>query len=304
MIKAEHLTKYFGEFKALSDASLHVKEGSIYGLVGPNGAGKSTIIRHITGAMRADSGNVFVSGENVYENARVKSMMAYIPDDIFYNNSDTLIDLKNLYKGLYKDFDEELFKKMEECFPAIDVKKTVRSYSKGMQKQAAFYLSICTRPKIMILDEPVDGLDPVMRRQIWSIILSDVAENGTSVLISSHNLRELEDVCDHVGIMDHGKVILERSLEELQGNVTKFQMAFSGEKPEIPGELDVMHSEISKSLVTLIIRGNAEIINEKLLKLDPLFLDMIPLTLEEVFIYEMGGEGYDVKNISSVDIQK
>ena len=176
----------------------------------------------------------------------------------------------------------------------MDPKKSLRSFSKGMQKQAAFLLSLCTRPDVLILDEPVDGLDPVMRRQVWSLILQDVAERQITVLVSSHNLRELEDVCDHVGIMHQGKMLLERSLTELQGNIIKVQVAFNGKRP---ADLEIVHSSQSGRLETLIVRGEQEEIRAKVQAAEPLFFDLMPLSLEEVFVYELGGVSYDVKNI-------
>lgn len=232
MIEVINVTKRFDMFTALDQVNMHVKKGAIYGLVGPNGAGKSTIIRHITGAYRQDAGEIRVNGQIVYENAAVKAEIAYIPDDIFYYNQANMKDMVRFYKDMYPSFDKELFERLQECFPSISLKRAIRRLSKGMQKQAAFWLAICCRPKLLILDEPVDGLDPVMRRQIWSLLMSDVAEHGTTVLVSSHNLRELEDVCDHVGIMHHGKVIMEKSLDDLQGSVSKIQVAFDSEKSE------------------------------------------------------------------------
>ena len=191
MIQVNNLIKTFDGFKALDGVNMNVKRGSVYGLVGPNGAGKSTLIRHITGVMRPDAGEVFVDGENVYENSSVKSKMAYIPDDMFYFVQSDTIEMMKYYKGMYRNFDEKMFYRLQEFFPAIDVKRNIRKLSKGMQKQVAFWLSLCCRPKLIVLDEPVDGLDPVMRRQVWTFLLDDVTENGTTVMVSSHNLREL-----------------------------------------------------------------------------------------------------------------
>ncbi len=201
MIQVNDVVKTFSGFKALNHTNMHVPKGSIYGLVGPNGAGKSTIIRHITGGYLQDSGEIYIGGETVYENPATKAKFAYIPDDVFYFIQANTLDMMKYYKGLYPKFDEELFNKLRVCFPEVNPKANIRTLSKGMQKQVAFWLSLSIRPELIILDEPVDGLDPVMRRQIWSLIMSDVAEFGTTVLVSSHNLRELEDVCDYVGIL-------------------------------------------------------------------------------------------------------
>ena len=297
MISVEHVYKSFDGFAALKDTTLQVKKGAIYGLVGPNGAGKSTLIRHLTGIYRQDEGIITIDGEKVYENAALKDKIAYIPDDLFYFSNASTMTMKRFYKGIYKNFDEELFEKLAEAFPSIDRKRNIRRLSKGMQKQVAFWLAISCRPDVMILDEPVDGLDPVMRRQIWSIIMSDVAEYGVTVLVSSHNLRELEDVCDHVGIMDHGKVILERSLDELQSSVCKIQVAFAEENPLLPKDLYVMNHTTAGRVHTLIVKEHPDVAREKLKSLQPLLLDVLPLTLEEIFIYELGGKDYAVKEI-------
>lgn len=297
MIRVENVCKDFDGFRALSHLNMHVPKGSIYGLVGPNGAGKSTIIRHIVGDFRQDTGSVLVDGAPIYENIEKKAKIAFIPDDIFYFMQANTNDMKKFYQSIYPGFDAELFEKLKVCFPAVNVKRNIRNLSKGMQKQVAFWLAICCRPELLILDEPVDGLDPVMRRQIWSLMMNDVAERGTTVLVSSHNLRELEDVCDHVGIMDHGSLLLERSLSELQGGVSKIQIAFEGEMPALPDDLQVLHQSRSGRVHTLIVRAAQGVASQALAKLQPILLDEIPLTLEEIFIYELGGVDYAVKDI-------
>lgn len=295
MIEVRSVTKTFDSFKALDELTLTAPAGGIYGLVGPNGSGKSTIIRHITGVYRQDSGEVLVCGEPVYENDAVKSRIAYIPDDIFYFTQSGVRDMMRFYRGIYPKFSAERYEKLREVFE-LDEKKPIRRMSKGMQKQAAFWLSMCFQADVLVLDEPVDGLDPVMRRQIWSIIMSDVAEHGTTVLVSSHNLRELEDVCDHVGILDHGKMLLERSLAELQDNIVKVQVAMP-DGAALPQGLDVVNDSTAGRLHTVIIRGDAAEVENRLAAAQPLFLDILPLTLEEIFIYELGGADYEVKNI-------
>ena len=291
MLEVKNLTKTFGKFKALDDLSMTVPQGAVYGLVGPNGAGKSTAIRHITGIYRPDSGTVTVQGQPVYENPAVKERIGYIPDDIFFFPSASLEEMHRFYRGIYPRFDEALYTRLQEVFQ-LPKRGQLRRFSKGMQKQAAFHLSICTRPELLVLDEPVDGLDPVMRRQVMSLILSDVAQQGTTVLISSHNLRELEDVCDHVGIMDHGKMLLERSLADMQGNTVKLQLA-----GEVPEGLEVLHAVENGRLKTLVVRGSAQEITARIQASDPAYFDVLPLSLEEIFIYELGGVDYEVKNI-------
>ncbi len=300
MIKVENLVKNFNGFCALDHVNMHVPKGSIYGLVGPNGAGKSTIIRHITGIYRPDMGTVLVDGTPVYENVAAKSRIAYIPDELYYFFQSSTLEMKQFYAGMYPDFDNALFEKLQEFFPSINVKQSIRRLSKGMQKQAAFWLALCCNPALLVLDEPVDGLDPVMRRQLWSLILSRVQEQQTTVLISSHNLRELEDVCDYVGFMHQGKVLLERSLCELQSTVSKIQVAFRSGipgMPVLPEQIDVLHMSNMGRVYTIIARGNPQEIKKALEAMDPLLVDVLPLTLEEIFIYEMGGADYAVKDI-------
>ena len=291
MLEVRGLTKTFGATKALDDLTMTVPKGAVYGLVGPNGAGKSTVIRHLTGVYRPDSGSITLDGAPIYENPDAKVRIGYIPDDIFYFPSATLEEMRSFYRGIYPQFNDQLFERLFEVFQ-LPRKGQLRRFSKGMQKQAAFHLSICTRPDVLILDEPVDGLDPVMRRQVWSLILSDVAQRETTVLISSHNLRELEDICDHVGIMDHGKMLLERSLADMQGNTVKLQIV--GPAPQ---DLEILHESSSGRLQTLIVRGSAQEVEAKVKPLNPAYFDILPLSLEEIFIYELGGVNYEVKNI-------
>lgn len=300
MIVTEGLVKKFGDFAALDHASIHVPRGSVYGLVGPNGAGKSTLLRNVMGIYRPDEGTVTIDGEPVWDNDAIKQRIAFIPDELFYFPTATLLDMRDLYRGLYRGFDEGLFERLGKAFVAIDPTRQIRHLSKGMQKQAIFWLSISCRPDVVLLDEPVDGLDPVMRRQVWSIILSDVAEHGTTVLVSSHNLRELEDVCDYVGIMHQGRILLERSLADLEGSVCKVQVAFAGDSldsPDLPSDLTVLHREQQGHVCTLIVRGERDRIVALFTALRPLVLDVLPLTLEEVFVYEMGGSDYGIKDI-------
>ena len=291
MLQIANVTKTFGTVKALDDLSMSVPQGCVYGLVGPNGAGKSTAIRLLTGIYRPDSGTVTLEGMPVYENPVSKERIGYIPDDIFYFPSASMDEMRSFYRGIYPKFDNALYERLFEVFK-LPRKGSIRRFSKGMQKQAAFHLSLCTRPEVLILDEPVDGLDPVMRRQVMSLILSDVAENGTTVLISSHNLRELEDVCDHVGIMNQGRMLLEKSLADMQGSTVKLQMV--GDAPE---GLQILHESQTGRLKTLVVRGSAEEVSQKVSTTNPVYFDVLPLSLEEIFIYELGGAAYEVKNI-------
>ncbi len=296
MIEIRDLKKSFDGFFALNGVNATIQKGSVYGLVGPNGAGKTTLIKHLAGVFIPDSGSICIDGQPVFENLSVKSRIAYIPDDIYFFPQASILDMKKYYKSIYPSFDEVRFQKLQEIFP-INPKKSLKRFSRGMQKQAAFWLGICIRPHIMLLDEPVDGLDPVMRRKVWSILLQDVAEKEMTVFVSSHNLRELEDVCDHVGIMHEGRIVLERSLSELQNNIVKLQVAFEGKLPEEIDKLNILSKQSSGRIWILIVRGNREDILNHVHTLNPLLVDALPLSLEEIFIYELGGMDYAVKNI-------
>lgn len=297
MLEANNVVKTFDGFRALDGANMTVPRGAVYGLVGPNGAGKSTIIRHFTGVYRPDSGQVTLDGQPVYENPAAKSRMAVIPDDWYYFPQASIRDMARLYAGTHPFFSWDRYHKLREAFP-LPEKQLLRRMSKGMQKQAAFWLVMSCMPEVLVLDEPVDGLDPVMRRQVWSLLLGDVADRGTTVLVSSHNLRELEDVCDHVGILNHGKVLLERSLSDLQDNTVKLQVAYQGvTEPPLPAELNILHRSHVGRVYTYIVRGSSQEIMRRMQITEPVLLESIPLTLEEIFIYELGGVDYAAKDI-------
>ena len=288
MLKLDNVTKTFGTFKALDCLSLSVPKGAVYGLVGPNGAGKSTVIRHLTGIYQPDSGTVTVAGQPIADDPNLKERIGYISDDVFYFPAANMEDMHRFYRDVYSRFDETLYQKLKEVFPLPT--GSIRRFSKGMQKQAAFHLTLSARPDVLILDEPVDGLDPVMRRQVMSLVLSDVAERGTTVLISSHNLRELEDVCDHVGILDHGKMLLEKSLADMQGGTVKLQIV-----GDAPAGFPILHESRSGRLSTFILRGSYPQVEERCRQMNPPYFDVLPLSLEEIFIYELGGVNYEVK---------
>ena len=297
MLEAKNVVKTFDGFRALDGLTMTVPTGAVYGLVGPNGAGKSTIIRHLAGIYRQDSGEVLLDGQPVYENPAVKRRMTVIGDDWYYFPQANIREMAHFFAGLYPAFSWERYEKLKQVFP-LDEKMMLRRMSKGMQKQAAFWLTVCCMPEYLILDEPVDGLDPVMRRQVWSLLLGDVAERGTTVLVSSHNLRELEDVCDHVGILDHGRVLLEWSLSDLQDNTVKLQVAYPGvTEPVLPAELNILHRSHVGRVYTYIVRGSREDILRRMQITEPVLLESIPLTLEEIFIYELGGVDYAAKDI-------
>ena len=297
MLEAKNVVKTFDGFRALDGLTMTVPKGAVYGLVGPNGAGKSTIIRHLAGIYRQDSGEVLLDGQPVYESPAVKRRMTVIGDDWYYFPQANIREMARFFAGMYPAFSWERYEKLKQVFP-LDEKMMLRRMSKGMQKQAAFWLTVCCMPEYLILDEPVDGLDPVMRRQVWSLLLGDVAERGTTVLVSSHNLRELEEVCDHVGILNKGRVLLERSLSDLQDNTVKLQVAYQGvTEPVLPAELNILHRSHVGRVYTYIVRGSSEEILRRMQITDPVLLESIPLTLEEIFIYELGGVEYAAKDI-------
>ena len=297
MLEVKNAVKTFDGFRALDGLTMTVPKGAVYGLVGPNGAGKSTIIRHLAGIYRQDSGEVLLDSQPVYENTEAKRRMAVIGDDWYYFPQAGIKEMAKFYAGIYPAFSWERYEKLKQVFP-LDEKMMLRRMSKGMQKQAAFWLTVCCMPEYLILDEPVDGLDPVMRRQVWSLLLGDVAERGTTVLVSSHNLRELEDVCDHVGILNHGTVLLERSLSDLQDNTVKLQVAYQGvTEPVLPAELNILHRSHVGRVYTYIVRGSSQEILRRMQITEPVLLESIPLTLEEIFIYELGGVEYAAKDI-------
>ena len=299
MIQVNNVVKTFDGFRALDGLTMSVEGGSIYGLVGPNGAGKSTILRHIMGVYRPDSGSVLADGQPVYENPAVKQKIAVIPDELYYFLSASTRDMMRFFKGFYPRFDGARYEALKDVFTTINEKQPIRRLSKGMQKQAAFWLAMSCCPDYLLLDEPVDGLDPVMRRQVWSLLMADVSEYGTTVLVSSHNLRELEDVCDHVGIMNKGKILLERSLSDLQDNIVKLQAVWpeGTGAPSLSRDVEILHTSQVGRVYTYIVRGSAREVTERLAGYRPLMMEALPLSLEEIFIYELGGEQYAVKEI-------
>ena len=295
MIEVRDLVKRFEMKRALDGLNLHVSDGAVYGLVGPNGAGKSTLLRHLTGIYQQDSGEVLVHGEYVFDNPSIKAEIAYIPDEIPFWTQATVNDMRQFYASVYPGFDNDFCDRLQKEF-CLDGKLMMRKLSKGQQKLAAFQFALAQRPRIVILDEPVDGLDPVNRRSIWGTLLGDVAERGTTVLVSSHNLRELEDVCDCVGIMNRGRMLLERSLSELQESIVKIQTVLP-EGATLPKDLNVLHREETGRLLRLVLHETAEAASEKLGDCKPLFLDILPLTLEEIFIYELGGRDHEANSL-------
>ncbi len=297
MIKVKNVTKYFDDFKVLDNLSLNVPKGAIYGLVGPNGAGKTTIINHINGVLKPLRGEITINAEPVYENVKIKQTVINIADDWFYYSTYTVKQMANFYKNIYPQFNSERYEAIKEVFK-IDEKRQIRKLSKGMKKQVAFWLSLSAMPEVLILDEPLDGLDPVMRKQVLNLVIADVTDREMTVLVSSHNLRELEDICDWVGIIHEGRMIMEKPLDDLKGAVHKYQLILDENIAEKLSEnKNVLHISKTGSVYSVIMRGEADSTHEKLKELSPHLCERISLTLEEVFIYELGGLGYDFKNI-------
>lgn len=294
MIKVSDVTKYFDDYKVLNEISLHVRKGTIYGLIGPNGAGKTTIINHINGVLKPLLGEITIGGEKVFENENIKKKVLNISDDWFYFSTFSIKEMAKFYAKVYPDFNRERYEAIKEVFK-IDEKRQIRKLSKGMKKQVAFWLSLSAMPDVLILDEPLDGLDPVMRKQVLNLVIADVADREMTVLVSSHNLRELEDICDWVGIIHKGKMIIEKPLDDLKGNVHKYQVVFGEKKLEKAENL--LHISNTGNVYNVILRGDAEETLSQLKEFSPVLLERVSLTLEEVFIYELGGLGYDFKNI-------
>ncbi len=297
MIKAKGIVKTFGDFCALDGFDMSVKKGSIYGLIGPNGAGKTTIINHLMGVLKANSGEILIDGEPVWENSQLKQKVLCINDDWYFYPSFTVKEMARFYENMYEGFNCERYEALGKILE-IEENRQIRRLSKGMKKQVAFRIVLSCMPEVLILDEPLDGLDPVMRKQIMNVIISDVAEREMTVLVSSHNLRELEDICDYVGIIHDGKMVIEKPLDDLKGNIQKVQMVFSGDlNEELKAKLDILHLAKTGSVYTAIIRGDAKEIEKTVKEYSPVIFDKVSLTLEEVFIYELGGLGYDLKQI-------
>jgi len=297
MIKVSEVTKHFENFKALNSMCLHVPKGTIYGLIGPNGAGKTTIINHINGCLKQENGLVTVAGENVYENEKIKQKILSISDDWFYFGTYTIKQMAMFYKDIYTDFNTERYEKLKEVFK-LNEKKQIRKLSKGQKKQVAFWLSLSAMPMVLILDEPLDGLDPVMRKQVLNLVISDVADRELTVLVSSHNLRELEDICDWVGIIHNGSLVIEKPLDDLKSNVCKYQLSFKKDMDDYLNSINgLLNISKTGSVYSLIIKGDTEEIERILNEKNPILMERVSLTLEEVFIYELGGLGYDFKQI-------
>jgi ABC-2 type transport system ATP-binding protein len=297
MIQMKNINKTFEKQAALKDVNITIETGSIYGLIGSNGAGKTTIIKLLAGIYKEDSGKVLVDGTAVYENEGLKEKIFYISDQPYFFPQYTVKQMAQFYKSLYSTWNEDRFNRLAEVFE-FNQNKKIHTFSKGIQRQAAFWLALSTMPEILILDEPMDGLDPVARKKVKNLLIQDVADREMTILISSHNLREIEDICDHIGILHNGTLLLEKDLDDLKLDIHKVQLAFKGETPQhLYKNLSLLHSEKRGSVQLCIIRGKEAEIEAEIIKSEPVIFDMLPLTLEEIFIYEMGDIGYAIKNV-------
>ncbi|QAS52581.1 ABC transporter ATP-binding protein [Halobacillus litoralis] len=297
MIEVSGVHKSFDKTVILKDVTFTVQKGSIYGLLGSNGAGKTTLMRILAGILQENDGQVRVLEEPIFENESVKQKVVFLPDTLYFLPQYTTRQMANYYREMYDNWNEERYEKLKGVFQ-LDEKKKINQFSKGMQRQVAFWLAMSAMPDVLILDEPFDGLDAVMRQKVRSLIIQDVADHEMTVLISSHNLREVEDICDHVGILHKGEVLLERDLDDLKADVHKIQVAFKEDSFDVENsELDILHQEKRGSVHLLIVRGKEGDVSEVVDSYRPLVYDRLPLTLEEIFIYEMGGAGYAFENI-------
>lgn len=297
MIEIKAINKAFEGTKIIHDISFTVQTGSIYGLLGSNGAGKTTLLKTISGVLRPESGEISVDSQPVYENIPKKETLFFIPDQPFFFAHYTLDQMARFNQNTYSKWNEEQYKSLSSVF-GIDPHKKLHKFSKGVQRQAAFILALSTQPEVLILDEPMDGLDPVVRKKVKSVLISEVANRDMTIIISSHNLREVEDICDHIGILHQGKLILEKELDDLKSGIHKVQLAFKGEIPKnLFSKLELLHSETRGSVSLCIVRGEEHHVRSIIQPYQPVIFDMLPLTLEEIFVYEMEDVGYAIQNI-------
>ena len=297
MIKLVNLTKKFGQFSALDAVNAEIKDGCIYGLVGSNGSGKSTLLRLLSGVYYPDGGSLSVDDEVVFDNPKKKSQIFYLPDTPYFFKNATISEMADFFEGIYDNFDRKRFEHLTTIFP-INIKDKIDNMSKGMQRQAALMLALSANPKYLFLDEAFDGLDPVMRGVLKELLIDGIESGNITVIIASHNLRELEDLCDHIALIHNGKILFSDSLEDVRGNFHKVQAAFKILPPEIKFHgLDIIKCNKMGSLLQMIIKGQESEILDKINSLEPIFVESIEPTLEEIFIYEMEAVGYDVKNI-------
>lgn len=297
MIKAANITKTFDGFPALKELNCVIPKGCIYGLIGSNGAGKSTFLRLITGVYQSDSGSLTLEGEEVYENPTAKAKIAFIPDELFFINNASLKRMASLYNSIFPHFDNIRFKELTDAF-RLDITKSINTFSKGMRRQAATILALSCRPEYLFFDETFDGLDPIMRNLVKNILVEDVLERHSTVIITSHSLRELEDTCDQLALLHQGGIVFESDVQNLKTSLFKVQIALSNEYDKSLFEnLDLLSFSKKGSVAMFIVRGDREKTESQLRELQPVLLDILPLSLEEVFVHEMDALGYSFRDI-------
>lgn len=297
MIKADNLTKRFQGVTAVDHIHAEIQDGTVFGLIGTNGAGKSTFLRMAAGILKPDEGTITLDGESVFEDTRVKARCFYIPDEPYFLGNGTADDMKTFYQGIYPKFDTDRFGKLLKSFE-LDGRRKIQTFSKGMKKQLAVLLGICAGTDYLFCDETFDGLDPVMRQTVKSLFANDLEERHLTPVIASHNLRELEDICDHVGLLHRGGMLLSKDLDDMKMNIHKIQCVLpAGLDRTNLQDLDIMTTEQRGSLLTLTVRGQKEEIQAKMQSYHPVFFEMIPLSLEEIFISETEVAGYDIKKL-------
>ncbi|HEX3027335.1 MAG TPA: ABC transporter ATP-binding protein [Clostridia bacterium] len=297
MIRVDSLTKKFDGFTALNDISCTIPDGCVYGLVGSNGAGKSTFIRLLAGIYKPDKGKVMINGASVFENPAVKNKLVLVPDDLYFLSQSNMNKMAELYAAVYKNFSYPRFEKLTDAF-GLDPKNNISNFSKGMRRQAVTILALSSMPEYLFFDETFDGLDPVMRNLVKSVIYSDVCGRKTTVIITSHSLRELEDTCDQLAMLHEGGVVFESDIQNLKTSLFKIQIAFDEDfnRDRFTG-LDLLSFSKTGRVASLIARGNKEQTLADLKSMNPVLLDVLPLSLEEVFVYEMDALGYSVREM-------
>ena len=297
MIDIKNLTKRFGKITAVNDVSIQIEDHQVFGLVGTNGAGKSTLLRMVSGILRQDAGSIEVSGQPVYDNPQVRQDIFFIPDDPYFFRNGSAEDMRNFYRTVYPDFDPDRFDRLLRDF-SLDPRRRIQNYSRGMKKQLAVLCGLCSNARYLLCDETFDGLDPVMRQAVKTIFANDMDERGLTPVISSHNLRELEDICDHVGLLHGGGLLLSRDLASMKLGLQKVQCVFADQEDaeKALSGLELLNHDIRGRLHTLTIRASREEILSRFDSLDMIFFELLPLTLEEIFISETEVIGYDIKN--------
>ena len=297
MIKADNLTKRFQGVTAVDHIHAEIQDGTVFGLIGTNGAGKSTFLRMAAGILKPDEGTITLDGEAVFEDTRVKARCFFIPDEPYFLGNGTADDMKTFYQGIYPNFDTDRFGRLLKSFE-LDGRRKIQTFSKGMKKQLAVLLGICAGTDYLFCDETFDGLDPVMRQTVKSLFANDIEERHLTPVIASHNLRELEDICDHVGLLHRGGMLLSKDLDDMKMNIHKIQCVLpAGLDRTNLQDLDIMTTEQRGSLLTLTVRGQKEEIQARMQSYHPVFFEMIPLSLEEIFISETEVVGYDIKKL-------